>query len=266
MRPELDLEINGAASPEGYLRRLEEERRKIEGFRKELPLCMLILDEKIRQLEEIQRKLGEPLVLPKAEEPETDKKSWLSSARLWNPSRIALAQREEIGAEDRTGGGSEEEEREEAAPPPSLAAESDLSLFTPSFNLSHHAPRKPRRCWSPELHRRFIKALYHLGGAQAATPKQIRELMKVDGLTNDEVKSHLQKYRLHARKASSSSSSEKRPAWPPLEGLPRLKQITGSPQGPLNLGEDSGEEDDGRSEGHSWKGRRIHRINGDETD
>jgi hypothetical protein len=25
-----------------------------------------------------------------------------------------------------------------------------------------------------------------------ATPKQIRELMKVDGLTNDEVKSHLQ--------------------------------------------------------------------------
>ncbi|MFS8019077.1 putative transcription factor MYB-HB-like family [Helianthus anomalus] len=27
---------------------------------------------------------------------------------------------------------------------------------------------------------------------QFATPKQIRELMKVDGLTNDEVKSHLQ--------------------------------------------------------------------------
>ena len=25
-----------------------------------------------------------------------------------------------------------------------------------------------------------------------ATPKQIREMMKVDGLTNDEVKSHLQ--------------------------------------------------------------------------
>jgi len=25
-----------------------------------------------------------------------------------------------------------------------------------------------------------------------ATPKQIRDLMKVDGLTNDEVKSHLQ--------------------------------------------------------------------------
>ncbi|KAM1483701.1 hypothetical protein ACFXTO_035842 [Malus domestica] len=35
---------------------------------------------------------------------------------------------------------------------------------------------------------------------QAATPKQIRELMKFDGLTNDEVKSHLQKLEviLHA--------------------------------------------------------------------
>jgi hypothetical protein len=31
-----------------------------------------------------------------------------------------------------------------------------------------------------------------------ATPKQIRELMRVDGLTNDEVKSHLQVSVLHA--------------------------------------------------------------------
>jgi SHAQKYF class myb-like DNA-binding protein len=30
------------------------------------------------------------------------------------------------------------------------------------------------------------------GMTAVATPKQIRELMKVDGLTNDEVKSHLQ--------------------------------------------------------------------------
>eukprot|EP00252_Welwitschia_mirabilis_P028051 TRINITY_DN9940_c0_g1_i3.p1 TRINITY_DN9940_c0_g1~~TRINITY_DN9940_c0_g1_i3.p1 ORF type:complete len:502 (+),score=124.27 TRINITY_DN9940_c0_g1_i3:236-1741(+) len=62
--------------------------------------------------------------------------------------------------------------------------------------------RKSRRCWSPELHRRFLNALQQLGGPQVATPKQIRELMKVDGLTNDEVKSHLQKYRLHTRRSS----------------------------------------------------------------
>ncbi|KAL2905006.1 Transcription factor HHO3 [Bienertia sinuspersici] len=63
--------------------------------------------------------------------------------------------------------------------------------------------RKARRCWSPELHRRFVHALQQLGGSHVATPKQIRDLMKVDGLTNDEVKSHLQKYRLHTRRPSS---------------------------------------------------------------
>lgn len=67
--------------------------------------------------------------------------------------------------------------------------------------------RKSRRCWSPELHRRFVNALQQLGGSQVATPKQIRELMKVDGLTNDEVKSHLQKYRLHTRRPSPSPPS-----------------------------------------------------------
>ncbi|XVF81777.1 hypothetical protein PTKIN_Ptkin15bG0183700 [Pterospermum kingtungense] len=56
-----------------------------------------------------------------------------------------------------------------------------------------------RRNWSPELHARFVEALNLLGGLQVATPKQIREVMQVDGLTNDQVKSHLQKYRLHCR-------------------------------------------------------------------
>ncbi|KAL8241914.1 hypothetical protein R6Q59_012216 [Mikania micrantha] len=60
--------------------------------------------------------------------------------------------------------------------------------------------KKERRCWSQELHRRFLYAIQHLGGAHVATPKQIREFMKVDGLTNDEIKSHLQKYRLHTRR------------------------------------------------------------------
>uniref|UniRef100_A0ACD5ZKA1 Uncharacterized protein n=1 Tax=Avena sativa TaxID=4498 RepID=A0ACD5ZKA1_AVESA len=65
--------------------------------------------------------------------------------------------------------------------------------------------RKPRRCWAPELHRLFLQALQQLGGPHVATPKQIRELMKVDGLTNDEVKSHLQKYRLHTSRRPSST-------------------------------------------------------------
>ncbi|VAH26672.1 unnamed protein product [Triticum turgidum subsp. durum] len=76
--------------------------------------------------------------------------------------------------------------------------------------------RKPRRCWAPELHRRFLQALQQLGGSHVATPKQIRELMKVDGLTNDEVKSHLQKYRLHtSRRPSSTAQSGGAPATQP---------------------------------------------------
>ncbi|XP_074309438.1 transcription factor HHO2 [Silene latifolia] len=74
--------------------------------------------------------------------------------------------------------------------------------------------RKSRRCWSPELHRRFLHALQQLGGAHVATPKQIRELMKVDGLTNDEVKSHLQKYRLHTRRPTSTVQNHANPATP----------------------------------------------------
>ncbi|CAK9326611.1 unnamed protein product [Citrullus colocynthis] len=80
---------------------------------------------------------------------------------------------------------------------------------TNSTNQTH---RKARRCWSPDLHRRFVNALQMLGGSQVATPKQIRELMKVDGLTNDEVKSHLQKYRLHTRRPSPSPQAAGAPA------------------------------------------------------
>ncbi|KAK8658525.1 hypothetical protein V6N13_036728 [Hibiscus sabdariffa] len=61
-----------------------------------------------------------------------------------------------------------------------------------SVSRHQQTARKQRRCWSPELHCRFVNALQQLGGSQVATPKQIRELMQVDGLTNDEVKSHLQ--------------------------------------------------------------------------
>uniref|UniRef100_A0A1D1Y7M1 Two-component response regulator ARR18 n=1 Tax=Anthurium amnicola TaxID=1678845 RepID=A0A1D1Y7M1_9ARAE len=145
--------------------------------------------------------------------------------------------------------------------------------------------RKSRRCWSPELHRRFVNSLQQLGGAHAATPKQIRELMKVDGLTNDEVKSHLQKYRLHTRKAPASSNSASRAVvvlggpWLSQEDYPPTKESTsqsGSPHGPLQLlsataqggasvmGGDSCEED-GRSESYSWKGH-MQRSSGEETD
>lgn len=141
--------------------------------------------------------------------------------------------------------------------------------------------RKQRRCWSPELHRRFVSALQQLGGSQVATPKQIRELMQVDGLTNDEVKSHLQKYRLHTRRTSPAVPAAPANQSPVVLGSLWMSQDqygdsskasssqSGSPQGPLQLtgntggtsttGGDSMEDDeDAKSEGYSWKSH-IHK-------
>ncbi|GFQ04735.1 two-component response regulator arr14 [Phtheirospermum japonicum] len=141
--------------------------------------------------------------------------------------------------------------------PPCSSSRSGSSSATPSNfkTIQHQNSRKQRRCWSPELHRQFINALQQLGGAQAATPKQIRELMQVDGLTNDEVKSHLQKYRLHSRRNSANSNSQSIGLWMAQE---QCNESSGSPEGPLQLdgspeGNCGGNEDED-DEGHNWKG------------
>ncbi|XP_073059861.1 transcription factor HHO5-like [Primulina eburnea] len=85
-------------------------------------------------------------------------------------------------------------EREVADSVDSMGTSIDLNVIAGDQQLQK---QKRRRCWSPELHKRFVDALHQLGGVHEATPKQIKELMKVHGLTNDQVKSHLQKYRLH---------------------------------------------------------------------
>ncbi|KAI3702452.1 hypothetical protein L6452_28190 [Arctium lappa] len=142
----------------------------------------------------------------------------------------------------------------------------------------HQTSRKQRRCWSTELHRRFVNALQQLGGSKAATPKQIRELMRVDGLTNDEVKSHLQKYRLHTRRFPSSNTSSDPSGvglggvWIPaqdqyvVESSKHINSQSGSPDGPLlncttatggtsTTGGDSMDDgEDEKSENNCWKG------------
>ncbi|CAK9231981.1 unnamed protein product [Sphagnum troendelagicum] len=144
--------------------------------------------------------------------------------------------------------------------------------------------RKARRCWSPELHQRFVRALQQLGGSQVATPKQIRELMKVDGLTNDEVKSHLQKYRLHTQRPSPPPQSASAHApqlvvlgtiWGPdpdyvaaaaaaaktaAAGAPL--QVTNPVSSGVGYQYDSGGEE-GKSDSTSWKGRPLETGSGD---
>ncbi|KAL6008308.1 Two-component response regulator-like, partial [Asimina triloba] len=52
--------------------------------------------------------------------------------------------------------------------------------------------KKMKVDWTPELHRRFVQAVEHLGIDQAI-PSKILELMKVEGLTRHNVASHLQR-------------------------------------------------------------------------
>jgi len=55
--------------------------------------------------------------------------------------------------------------------------------------------KKARVVWEIGLHSRFVQAVEALG-VDKAVPKRILELMGVEGLTRENVASHLQKYRL----------------------------------------------------------------------
>eukprot|EP00897_Mesotaenium_endlicherianum_P008921 jgi/Mesen1/8057/ME000043S07441 len=59
--------------------------------------------------------------------------------------------------------------------------------------------KRPRLVWTPQLHKRFVDAVGHLG-IKNAVPKTIMQLMNVEGLTRENVASHLQKYRLYLKR------------------------------------------------------------------
>ncbi|KAJ0263751.1 hypothetical protein HA466_0022170 [Hirschfeldia incana] len=66
--------------------------------------------------------------------------------------------------------------------------------------------KRPRLVWTPQLHKRFVDAVAHLG-IKNAVPKTIMQLMSVDGLTRENVASHLQKYRLYLKRMQGGLSS-----------------------------------------------------------
>ncbi|KAL3819672.1 hypothetical protein ACJIZ3_005577 [Penstemon smallii] len=66
--------------------------------------------------------------------------------------------------------------------------------------------KRPRLVWTPQLHKRFVDAVAHLG-IKNAVPKTIMQLMSVDGLTRENVASHLQKYRLYLKRMQGSMSN-----------------------------------------------------------
>ncbi|PON82109.1 GARP transcription factor [Trema orientale] len=101
-----------------------------------------------------------------------------------------------FGIGSRGGGGVKYDQLQ---PPSAVAAEVVLDPIWRNTN---------RRTWTPELHAKFIQAMGRFKSPEVATPKQIRELMNVKDLTNDQVKSHLQKYRLHLRGLPRSSTTD----------------------------------------------------------
>ncbi|GER32766.1 myb-like transcription factor family protein [Striga asiatica] len=148
------------------------------------------------------------------------KSDWLRSVQLWNenpdltsnediPRKVEVNKDGSNGAfhpfkKDKAATTSHKPPDKTPVPPASTSSTAGTGGGNNKKEEKEGNSRKARRCWSNELHHKFLEALNQLGGSHLATPKQIRELMKVDGLTNDEVKSHLQKYRLHTRRPSPS--------------------------------------------------------------
>lgn len=98
-------------------------------------------------------------------------------------------------------------------PPPPPSSHPNSSEFVDSAELGSGAGsdepartlKRPRLVWTPQLHKRFVDAVAHLG-IKNAVPKTIMQLMSVDGLTRENVASHLQKYRLYLKRMQGLSS------------------------------------------------------------
>ncbi|KAJ0979894.1 hypothetical protein J5N97_015368 [Dioscorea zingiberensis] len=65
--------------------------------------------------------------------------------------------------------------------------------------------KKQRVVWSVDLHQKFVSAVNQLG-LERAVPKKILEIMKVPGITRENVASHLQKYRLYLKRLSGQQN------------------------------------------------------------
>ncbi|KAF8081874.1 hypothetical protein N665_0861s0008 [Sinapis alba] len=258
------------------VKKLEEEKRKIQGSDLDLPLCLQILNDAISYLnKEENKRCSEMDTQPLLKREELVKEEKL---QLWRENDLISNGRfldTKIKLDIERNGEKPSNVLSMLLNPPEVETGLGLGLasssmvvnggrrkdfgFTSNVSVPQPPPylqqqallRKQRRCWTPELHRRFVDALQQLGGPGVATPKQIREHMQEEGLTNDEVKSHLQKYRLHIRKQNpnaekqsvvvlgfnlwNSSSQEEEETGEGGESSKRSNSKSDSPQGPLHL-------------------------------
>ncbi|XP_019162796.1 PREDICTED: transcription factor PCL1-like [Ipomoea nil] len=88
---------------------------------------------------------------------------------------------------------------------PNSSAEFDSAELGAGGDEPARTLKRPRLVWTPQLHKRFVDAVAHLG-IKNAVPKTIMQLMSVDGLTRENVASHLQKYRLYLKRMQGLSN------------------------------------------------------------
>ncbi|KAF3583356.1 hypothetical protein F2Q69_00029603 [Brassica cretica] len=253
----MNVAVEKGCKLEEHVKKLEEEKRKIQGSELELPLYLHILNDGSSDSSNF-ISLCKPIREEHDEEGEELFKE--KKFQLWRENdHISNTRFSDTKIKNTL-----EIERDEEKSSNSLymllspgmtTAKGRRKLVASSFvpqpppYLQQQALRKQRRCWTPELHRLFVDALQQLGGPGVATPKQIREHMQEESLTNDEVKSHLQKYRLHIRKSDSNlekqlvvvlgfnlwNSSQEEESGEGGETSKRSNSQSDSPQGPLQL-------------------------------
>ncbi|KAK9126996.1 hypothetical protein Scep_015842 [Stephania cephalantha] len=112
------------------------------------------------------------------------------------------------------------------------AEEANSGVPNDSSNDDHSARtlKRPRLVWTPQLHKRFVDVVAHLG-IKSAVPKTIMQLMNVEGLTRENVASHLQKYRLYLKRMQGLSN----------EGPSSSDQLFASTPVPQSLHESGGQ-------------------------
>ena len=109
---------------------------------------------------------------------------------------------EEYDDADRDGSGSDS--RKQRKIDCGVAEEADSAVRTET-SAERTAVKRPRLVWTPQLHKRFVDVVAHLG-IKNAVPKTIMQLMNVEGLTRENVASHLQKYRLYLKRMQGLSN------------------------------------------------------------
>ncbi|KAL1298459.1 hypothetical protein HN51_042818 [Arachis hypogaea] len=153
-------------------------------------------------------------------------------ATVFEPDATAFAD-EELEP-DRDGSGSDSRKLRKID---SAAEEADSAAPPANDDPSARSMKRPRLVWTPQLHKRFVDVVAHLG-IKNAVPKTIMQLMNVEGLTRENVASHLQKYRLYLKRMQGLSN----------EGPSSSDQLFASTPVPQSLHESGGA---GGSAGHS---------------